>query len=271
MFKDENGETSPTKITVAIVIGVVALIAFLILNPMVIVGAGQRGVVLKWGAVQDKVLNPGIHWITPIAEAVEKMDVQTQKMEIGVLAYSKDIQTVETKIALNYHLKPEMVDKTWKEIGKDFQSRVIDPSVKESVKAATANFTAQELIEQRAKVKDVIKTEMFNRLSNYFVVDDFSIIDFSFSDQYESAVESKQVAQQKAFEQENITKQIEEQAKQRVTTATAEAQAIKIQAEAVTQQGGADYVKLKAIEKWNGTVPTTMVPGSTVPFLELNK
>jgi regulator of protease activity HflC (stomatin/prohibitin superfamily) len=143
--------------------------------------------------------------------------------------------------------------------------------VQESVKSATAKFTAQELIEQRPKVKDEVKVELLNRLNTYFVVDEFSILDFSFSDQYEAAIESKQVAQQKAFEQENISKQVEEQAKQRVTNAKAEAEAIRIQAEAVTSQGGADYVKLKAIEKWNGSVPSTMVPGSTVPFLELNK
>lgn len=271
MFTDENGEQNTQKIIGVFVIGIIALIFLITINPMVIVGAGERGVVLKWGAVQDKVLNPGIAWVMPIRDNVEKLDVQTQKMEVNVLAYSKDIQTVETKLALNYHLKPELVNNIWKEVGKDFQSRLIDPAVQESVKSATAKFTAQELIEQRAKVKDEINGELFNRLNNYFVIDEFSILDFSFSDQYEAAVESKQVAQQKAFEQENITKQVEEQAKQRVTTATAEAQAIKIQAEAVTQQGGADYVKLKAIEKWNGTVPQSMIPGSAVPFIDLNK
>jgi regulator of protease activity HflC (stomatin/prohibitin superfamily) len=192
-------------------------------------------------------------------------------MEVETLTYSKDIQTVTVKLALNHHVKPEIVGNLWSGVGKDFQARLIDPSIQESVKSATAKFTAQELIEQRPLVKEEIKKELLIRMNNYFVVDEFSIIDFSFSDAYEKAIESKQVAQQKALEQENISKQVEEQAKQRVTTATAEAQAIKIQAEAVTQQGGADYVKLKAIEKWNGSVPTTMVPGSTVPFLDLNK
>ncbi len=259
------------KLIVGIVIGVIALILLLVINPMVIVGAGEKGVVLKWGAVQDKILDAGIHWVLPIRDSVKKMDVQTQKMEVVTLAYSKDIQTVETKLALNYHLRPELVNDVWREVGKDYQSRIIDPAVQESVKSAVAKFTAGELIEQRPRVKDEIKAELLVRLSQYFVVDEFSIIDFSFSDQYEAAVEAKQVAQQKAFEQENITKQIEEQAKQRVTQATAEAEAIKIQAQAITQQGGADYVKLKAIEKWKGEVPSTMVPGSTVPFLDLNR
>lgn len=231
----------------------------------------HRGVVLHWGAVQDGILNEGIHWVTPVADDVEKINVQTQKIETETLSYSKDVQTVTVKLALNYHVKPELVGKMWQEVGKDFQSRLIDPATQESVKSAVAKFTAQELIEQRPKVKDEIKTELLMRMNTYFVVDEFSITDFSFSDQYEAAVEAKQVAQQKALEQENITKQIEEQAKQRVTSATAEAEAIKIQAEAITKQGGRDYVQLKAIEKWNGLLPNQMIPGGTVPFLDLSK
>lgn len=260
-----------TKLIVSGVIALIALIIFAIINPMVIVGAGQRGVVLKWGAVQDQVLNEGIHWIAPIGMDVVKIDVQTQKLEASTLAYSKDIQTVAVALALNYHVKPELAKNMWQEVGKDFQSRLIDPAIQESVKSATAKFTAQELVEQRPKVKDEIKVELLKRLNNYFVVDEFSITNFDFSDEYEAAVERKQVAQQKAFEQENITKQIEEQAKQRVTSAKAEAEAIKIQAEAITQQGGRDYVQLKAIEKWSGNLPQQMIPGSTVPFLDLTK
>jgi len=113
---------SGAKLIVGLVIGVVALIVLAIINPMTIVGAGEKGVVLKWGAVQDNVLDAGIHWVTPIRDSVKKMDVQTQKMEITTLAYSKDIQTVETKLALNYHLKPELVNNIWREVGKDYQT-----------------------------------------------------------------------------------------------------------------------------------------------------
>lgn len=135
------------------------------------------------------------------------------------LAYSKDIQTVESQLALNYHLKADEVNKLWQEVGDDYESRLIDPSIQESVKAATARFTAQELIEQRARVKDEIKTELFNRLGKYFVVDEFSIIDFSFSDEYEKAVEAKQVAQQSALKAENDLQRIKTEAEQRIAQA----------------------------------------------------
>jgi regulator of protease activity HflC (stomatin/prohibitin superfamily) len=246
-----------------------ALIIFTILNPIVIITAGHRGVVLTWGAVSDRVLGEGIHLRIPIMQKVAVIDVQTHKMNVDTLAYSKDIQTVTSKLALNYHVKPELVNRLWQNVGEDYVSRLIDPAVQESVKAATAKFTAQQLIEERPKVKDAIKQELFARLSAYFNVDEFSIVDFTFSKEYERAVEEKQVAQQQALKAENDLTRIKTEAEQRIAQATAEAEAIRIQAQAITQQGGRDYVQLKAIEKWNGELPQQMIPGSTVPFLNL--
>lgn len=254
---------------------VVGIFIITIINPFVLVGAGQRGIVMNFGAVQDKIMGEGIHFRIPVVQNVEKVDVQTKKMEVKAMAYSKDIQTVESQLALNYHLKADVANKLWQEVGADFESRLIDPSIQESVKAVTAKFTAQELIEQRAKVKDEIKNELFNRLSKYFVVDDFSIIDFSFSDEYERAVEAKQVAQQSALKAENDLQRIKTEAEQRIAQARAEAEAIKLQSDAANND---KYVNLKAlevqksaVEKWNGVLPTQMVPNATLPFINLSK
>jgi len=265
-------ENFPVK-TVVIVSGlVVGLILFLILNPFVIIPAGERGVVLNWGAVSDEIMSEGIHWRTPVVQKVKKLDVKTVKYEVDVITYSKDIQTVNSKVALNYHLDPVSVNKLWQEIGKDYEDRVLSPSLQESVKAATANFTAQELIEQRPKVKEEIRNQLFLRLNNkHIVIDDFSIVNFDFSDEYEKSVESKQVAQQSALKAENDLKRIETEAKQRVAQATAEAEAIKIQAQAITQQGGQSYVDLQAIQKWNGVLPSQIIPNATLPFINLTK
>lgn len=252
-----------------ITLGVI-LIAIIVFFPFKIINAGNKGIVLRGGAVQG-VVDEGIRFKFPVLHKLVEINVQTQKLETEALAYSKDIQTVTTKLALNYHLKPELVNKLYQEVKSDFQSVLIDPAIQESVKAATAKFTAQELIDQRPKVKDEIKAELFNRLSTYFIVDEFSILDFSFSDEFEKAVEAKQVAQQSALKAENDLVRIETEAKQRVAQAKAEAEAIKIQAEAVTQQGGQDYVQLQAILKWDGKLPTQMIPGATVPFINLTK
>lgn len=250
----------------------IVLVLFLILNPFVIIGAGERGVVQNWGAVSDKVLEEGIHWRVPIQQHINKIDVRTVKMEVPAVAYSKDIQTVESLIALNYHLSVDKVNKVFQEIGKDFESRVISPAVQEVVKATTARFTAQDLIEKREQVSDEIRMSLTERLAqSNIIVDALSIVNFDFSDEYEKAVEAKQVAQQSALKAENDLKRIKTEAEQRVAQATAEATAIKIQAEAITQQGGENYVQLKAIERWNGILPTQMIPNGALPFLDLKK
>lgn len=267
---DESAQQKKMLKVAAIVGGIIVLIVVLkSINPFIIVGAGQRGVVMNWGAVSDTVLLEGIHIRVPIMQEVQIIDVQTQKLVIETLAYSKDIQSVKTKLALNYHVRPESVNGLWQKVGHDFMARLIEPAVQESVKAAAAQFTAQQLIEERPRVKEEIKRELFERLENYFTLDEFSITDFSFSDDFEKAVEEKQVAQQKALKASNDLDRIKTEAAQRIAQAEAEAKAIRLQAEAITQQGGRDYVQLKAIEKWDGKLPAQMIPGSTVPFLNL--
>lgn len=260
------------KVILAVLI---VIIAITVINPFVLIGAGKRGVVMNFGAVQDNILGEGLHLRIPIVQKVMKIDVQTQKMEAKAMAYSKDIQTVESLLALNFHIKADIANKLWQEVGSDYQSRLLDPSIQESVKAVTAKFTAQELIEQRAKVKDEIKNELFGRLDKYFVVDEFSILDFSFSNEYEKAVEAKQVAQQAALKAENDLQRIKTEAEQRVAQAKAEAEAIQLQSDAANNE---KYVNLKALEvqqdaikKWNGVLPSQMIPNATLPFINLNK
>lgn len=265
-------EKKQIKLLVLGISAFLVIVLALILNPFVIITAGHRGVVQTWGAVSDKVLMEGIHWRTPIAQSVVKMDVRTVKYEAEALAYSKDIQTVDAKLALNYHLNADRVNKVYQEIGKDYESRIINPAMQESLKAVSAKFTAQELIEKREQVKDEVKGQLAERLSvRNIVVDELSIVNFDFSPEYERAVEEKQVAQQDALTAKNKLEQVKYEAEQRIATATAEAKAIQIQAEAITQTGGAEYVNLKAVEKWNGILPTQMIPGGALPFINLTK
>jgi regulator of protease activity HflC (stomatin/prohibitin superfamily) len=257
---------------ITIVLGVIALIVLIALNPFVIVKAGQKGVILKWGAVTGEILNPGIHWVTPIVKDVEKLDIQIQKEEVEASSASKDLQVVTSKVALNFHLDGDKVSDLWKNIGKDFKTKVIDPSIQESVKSATAKYTAEELITKRELVKEDIKNSLKERLSQDFVVvDELNIIDFNFSKSFNDAIEAKVTAEQSALAAKNKLEQVKYEASQTVETAKAQAEAIKIQAQAINSQGGADYVALQAITKWNGVLPTQMIPGGTVPFINLNK
>lgn len=239
---------------------IIALIAFffgviilIVINPLVIISAGERGVVLTWGAVEDKILSEGIHWVTPIAQDVEKLDVKTQKEEVEVSAASKDLQNVSSKIALNYHLQEDKVNQLWQKIGKDYKSRIIDPAIQESMKAITAKYTAEELITKREQVKEEAKANLRERLATEYInVDELSIVNFSFSPEFDKAIESKVRAEQDALAQKNVLEQRKYEAEQVVVAAKAEAEAIRIKAAAITQQGGKDYVDLQRINKWNG-------------------
>lgn len=242
---------------------------FLLTSVFVIVPAGHRGVVLYFSAVSGRVLDEGIHLIIPFAETVRKIEVRTVKLDAQASAYSRDLQTVETEVALNYHVDPVAVNTLYQDVGLDYEGRIIQPAIQESIKEVSAKYTAQELIEQRAKVKDEIKVALSVRMAvRQLILDEFSITNFSFSDTYERAVEEKQVAQQSALKAENDLRRIQVEAEQRVAQARAEAEAIKIQAQAITQQGGRDYVNLKAIEKWNGVLPVTMM-GDSIPLVNL--
>ncbi len=252
----------------------VILILIIIASSFKIVPAGFRGIMLNFGAPQDKTLGQGLSFKIPFYQNIVILDVRNIKYEVDVLAYSKDIQSVDSRIALNYHLNPDRVSKLYQEIGKDYQDKVINPAVQESVKAATAKFTAQELIEERPKVKDEIRAELFTRFNDRnIIVDDFSIVNFDFSDAYEKAVEEKQVAQQSALKSENDLKRIKTEAEQRVAQARAEGEAIKFQSDAANNdkyiQLKALEVQLEAVKRWNGVLPTQMIPGGSVPFINV--
>ena len=165
------------------VIGAIALVLVLILNPFVVIGAGQRGVVLNFGAVQKEVLDEGLHFRIPIMQKVVVMNVQVQKGEGQGEAASKDLQQVTTSVAVNYHLSPSQVATVYQKIGSldAVGDRIILPAVSESVKAATAQYTAEELISKRQEVREKIRQHLLTRLAVYgVVVDDFSIVNYCF-------------------------------------------------------------------------------------------
>lgn len=260
------------KFVVFGVVSFLAIILLIILSPIGFVGVGERGVKIRLGAVTGDVVGEGIYFRVPLVESVKNMDIKVQKEEADVSAASKDLQTVTSKVALNYHLDPKSVASIYQNIGSDYKARLIDPSVQESVKATTAKFTAEELITKREQVREDIKIELRDKFSTSgIIVDEINIVDFDFSDSFNAAIEAKVTAEQTALAARNKLEQVKFEAQQQIETAKAQAETIRIQAQAINAQGGTDYVNLKAIEKWNGVLPTQMVPGSTVPFINLTK
>jgi len=248
---------------------IIAIIVLILLSgSMGTVGAGERGILLQFGAVKNKVFGEGLYFKVPFVHEVIKIDVRIQKDEVRASAASKDLQIVTSKIALNYHLDPNSVNKIWQEVGKDYNARIIAPSIQEAVKAESAKFTAEELITKREEVKEKIKANLAVRLlERSIIVDEFNIIDFEFSAAFNTAIEAKVTAEQLKLKADRDLERIEIEADQKIAEARGKAEAIRIEAQALRQN--AQVVELRWIEKWNGEVPTYW--GEATPFIGINR
>lgn len=262
---------SGKKIVISVALLIVLWIAIKVLNPFILVGAGERGVVLNFGAVQDKVLGEGLHLRVPIMQKIALMDVRIQKSQTDAESVSKDLQDTKSVVAVNYHASPDKVNKIFQNIGTSFKERIVDPAVQEVVKAITARYTAVELITQREKVRNEIKDLLRQRLIAYdIIVDDFSIVNFRFSQQFEAAIESKQTAEQLALKAQRDLERIKIEADQKIASAKAEAESLRLQKENVTPQLiqlRKIEASIKAIEKWDGHMPK--ITSGAVPFLDM--
>jgi prohibitin 2 len=252
---------------VSVPVGIAVVVLIIAANSFGTVGAGERGVMLQFGAVQGDVIEEGLYFKIPLVQNVELIDVRIQKNEVTSTASSKDLQIVTSKIALNYHLDPDNVNNVWQEVGKNYNSRIIAPSIQEAVKSVTARFTAEELITKREEVKDQIKANLFERLSeNFIIVDEFNIIDFSFSAAFNEAIEAKVTAEQLKLKADRDLERIRIEAEQNAVAAEGKAKAILTEAQAL--RANPQVVELRWIEKWDGKTP--LYWGEVTPFVGLN-
>ncbi|HLF86682.1 MAG TPA: prohibitin family protein [Nitrospiria bacterium] len=251
------------KLLVYVVAGIIILI--ILGSSFRTIGPGERGIVFSQiGGVKDVILDEGIRFKIPFVEDIIKADVRIQKSQTEASAASKDLQTVSSTIAVNYHVDPSKVNKIFQEVGLAFKDRIIDPAVQEAVKAAAAQFTAEELITRRSEVKDQIKESLAKRLLVFnIIVDEFNIVDFSFSQQFNAAIESKQTAEQQALKAKRDLDRIKIEGEQKIVQAKAESESQRLQKETISPI----ILQLRAIEKWDGHLP--QVVGQTTPFIDI--
>ncbi len=265
-----------------ILIGVILLIVIGVVasSAVKIVDAGNRGVLLNWNAVNldNPPLSEGLHFVAPFADSVVQMEVRTLKFIKATSAASADLQTVSTEITVNYAPNPERVHYLYKEIGLDYENRVISPTVEEVVKQVTANYNAEELITKRPLVKADITEQITARLNDFNINTQIvSITDFQFSVLFAQAIESKVEAEQKAFKAENDLKRIEVEARQHaaqaeglaaanIAEAQGEATAIKIINEALASNP--NYLEWLQTQQWDGKLPL-VVGGEGTPFIKI--
>ena len=247
---------------------VVALIILYWLSPFGTIGAGERGVHLRFTAVTGKVFGEGLYFLIPLIEKVQVVDTRILKEEARSDAASKDLQTVHSVVALNYHIDPERVSHLLQDVGVTYKERIIDPALQEAVKAGTAKFMAEELITKRELVREDIKAQLTSRLQpRGILVDEFNIVNFEFSKVFNDAIEAKVTAEQQALAAKNKLEQIKFEADQKVAEARGKAEAITIESNALKSNPA--ILQLRALEKWYGTLP--QVTSGAVPFINVQK
>ncbi|ULO08227.1 prohibitin family protein [Paenibacillus sp. 19GGS1-52] len=240
-------------------------------NSFASVEYGHIGLYKTFGKLNNNMLSPGIHFKIPFFQSVIQVNTQVTKAETDTSASSKDLQPVSTHVAVNYSVNKASAYNLMNNIGGNFDTVIINPATQEIVKEVTAKYPAEDLITRRDVVAGEISQLLTARLAKYdLVVNDINIVNFKFSEAFNQSIEAKQVAQQQALKAENDLRRIEIEAKQKVAQAQAEAESLRLKKQEVT----AELIQLKqievqekALEKWNGVLPT--VTGGATPFVDI--
>ena len=285
----DHRETHMNKINEVVnkwaVVGLfVILVAVVAFGSFVIIGPGQRGVIVQFGKVSDRVMGEGLNFKMPIRDQILKMSVQTETVKFdnqldkgdsseksSMFCATKDLQDVQIAVIVNYHLDANTVNKTYQQYGSTYQANIIEPIIREVIKSQAALYTAEELVTKRAEFSDKVSGILAEKIGGKgSVFERLNITNFQFSESFSKAIEAKVTAEQNALAAKNKLEQVKFEAAQRVAQANGEAEAIKIQASAIQAQGGKEYVSLKWVEKWNGSLPTTVL-GDAVPMITINR
>lgn len=274
-------EKSPGgKIVLAIIILVIAAVVFV--SSLAIVPAGSTGVITTFGKVSENTYSEGFHLKIPLAQELVVVSNKIQVYEADASAVSKDLQTVSSKIAVNFRVKADSSASIYKNIGADYQTVILMPAVQESMKAISAKYTAEELITERNKVGEEIKEQLSEKVTDYGIqIEKFNIVNFEFSEEFNAAIEQKQVAEQNKLkaETEKEQKKIEaeaEAAKIKIN-AEAKAEAIKTEADAqaeanklLSESLSPELIDYQTIEKWDGIMPKVASSANPVVAIGLD-
>ena len=274
-----------------IVLVVLFLLVVMGLNSIATVPVGSTGILLTMGKVEDSALSEGLHLKIPFVQKIISIDNRVKKLELSTQAFSKDIQTVSATLAVNYRLQAEKTFSIYKTTGLSFEDNVIVPATHEVLKSVCAQYTAEELISKRAEASDKMRDELDAKLRDIGIsITDFNVIDFDFSDEFISAVESKQVAEQlkkkAATENETAIAQAEREKQVAITQSQAEAESVRIAAQAeadavklaadaeayrlqkVNEQLSAMTIQNTLAERWDGKLPG-FVGGSATGVIDI--
>lgn len=248
------------------VIGLVALV--LLSSTFYTVDTQDRGIVSTFGKVDPEPVGDGLHLKIPFVQKVQKMSIQTKKIGSNASTYTKDIQSAEITYMLNYNVVPASVATLYANVGRDYENKIIQPIVLGALKDVVGCYVAADIVANRDAVRhsveEAIRAEMAK--TNYFENVTIQITNIDYDDKFESSIVEKQVAEQKALTAKNNTIRIQEEANQQVIAAKAEAEAIRIKAQAMASNP--KIVEYEAVLKWDGKLPTYN-GGGALPFINV--
>lgn len=255
-------------------IGSVIIILLIILFASITtVPTGFVGVKTRFGQVQNDVIQEGLNMKAPFIESIVKIDCRTKKIETTSESSTKDMQTVNVTIAVNYNIEKETANKLYREVGTEFENIIINPAILESIKSAMAQYTAEELITKRAEVSGKVQEALSKKIVDKgFNITDFNLTNIDFSDEYNKAIETKAVKQQ---EVETAKAELEKQKIQNekeISIAEKDAKVMQLQNSQITDNTlrlKELEVKQRMIEKWNGAYPTTMLNNAASTLFSL--
>ena len=252
-------ENKKRNVILGTIIGVAIIV---LLASITTVPTGHVGIKTRFGKVQNDVINEGLNFKVPFIEKIVRIDCRTQKTEMANATATKDLQEVTFTIAVNYNITNETANELYRTTGVNYQEIVLNPAVLESIKAVTAQYTAEELITKRSEVSNKMQETLKGKIENKgFNVVDFNIIDLDFSVEYNQAIEKKQVAEQQAKQAQYELEKARVENEKKIENAKADAEVMRQQNSQITEE----TLRLKELEnqsklidKWNGQLPTTV-------------
>lgn len=269
-YENKTYEMQPYTVPAYLIgLPIIGLLIGFMFASFTIISAGHQGVQTTLGEVNMQTLGEGFHFVNPISN-VNSVDVRVVKADLkNANASTRDMQSVHTDIVVNYRLDGAKIAHMYKEYGLSLEDKILLPATNEAFKAVTARYDSEELITKRSEVSNAIHETIQEKVAKYgLIINETSLVNFGFSAQYEAAIEQKVIATQQKLKAEQDLERIKVESDQRIAKAKGEAESIRIQAQAIQQQGGKEYVELKRIEKWNGELPKTVM-GNAVPMFNL--
>jgi regulator of protease activity HflC (stomatin/prohibitin superfamily) len=240
---------------------ITVVVILLVFSSFTVIDAGHTGVVVRLGKVSDNVLNEGFHFKLPIITNIVKIDNRVLKTEVKSDSASKDLQSISSKVSVNYRVNTNSSAKIYKNVGQNFETVIVNPAIQECMKSVTAKYTAEELITKRAIVSSEMEKEISQKINPYGLnIEVFNIINFEFSKEFSKAIEAKQTAQQQALKAEQDLARIKVEASQTVEKAKAESEAYQLKNQQLTDK----VIMMEFVEKWDGKLPAVTSGGSAL-------